>query len=178
MANIHHFAMSGLLVYCVGKFSPKEGLLTKVFYLFFGCICIIVLRHVLLCNISSGMTNTKAREMLDSGYRMPAPEGTPDEMYNLMLKCWNYEAESRPHFEEIHGKIEVQFSSNFNFYIQIHWLVNLRIVINLYQERYSATRLKNTSGFPLLPFLSHISIFAYIPTNVMIWQISNRIIML
>ena len=110
MANIHHFAMSGLLVYCVGKFSPKEGLLTKVFYLFFGCICIIVLRHVLLCNISSGMTNTKAREMLDSGYRMPAPEGTPDEMYNLMLKCWNYEAESRPHFEEIHGKIEVQFS--------------------------------------------------------------------
>jgi len=57
-----------------------------------------------------GMTNTKAREMLDSGYRMPAPEGTPDEMYNLMLKCWNYEAESRPHFEEIHGKIETQFS--------------------------------------------------------------------
>ena len=110
MANIHHFAMSGLLVYCVGKFSPKEGLLTKVFYLFFGCICIIVLRHVLLYNISSGMTNTKAREMLDSGYRMPAPEGTPDEMYNLMLKCWNYEAESRPHFEEIHGKIETQFS--------------------------------------------------------------------
>ena len=63
-----------------------------------------------ICFFIEGMTNTKAREMLDSGYRMPAPEGTPDEMYNLMLKCWNYEAESRPHFEEIHGKIETQFS--------------------------------------------------------------------
>ena len=48
--------------------------------------------------------------MLDSGYRMPAPEGTPDEMYKLMLKCWNYEAEARPHFEEIHSKIDILFS--------------------------------------------------------------------
>lgn len=57
-----------------------------------------------------GMTNTKAREMLDSGYRMPAPEETPDEMYNLMLKCWNYEAEARPHFQEIHSNIDILFS--------------------------------------------------------------------
>ena len=41
MANIHHFAMSGLLVFCVGKFSPKEELHIKVkftdffFYLIF-----------------------------------------------------------------------------------------------------------------------------------------------
>ena len=33
-----------------------------------------------------GMTNTRARELIDSGYRMPAPEGTPDEMYQLMLR--------------------------------------------------------------------------------------------
>ena len=32
MANIHHFAMSGLLVFCVGKFSPKEELHIKVKY--------------------------------------------------------------------------------------------------------------------------------------------------
>jgi tyrosine-protein kinase Fer len=57
-----------------------------------------------------GMTNTKAREMLDSGYRMPAPEGTSDDMYNLMLRCWNYEAEARPHFKEIHSKIDILFS--------------------------------------------------------------------
>ena len=56
------------------------------------------------------MTNTRAREMLDSGYRMPAPDDTPGEMYDLMLKCWNYEAEARPHFNEIHSKIESLFS--------------------------------------------------------------------
>ena len=32
------------------------------------------------------MTNTRAREMLDSGYRMPAPDGIADEMYELMLR--------------------------------------------------------------------------------------------
>ena len=33
-----------------------------------------------------GMTNTRARELIDSGYRMPAPDSTPDEMYQLMLR--------------------------------------------------------------------------------------------
>ena len=32
------------------------------------------------------MTNTRARELIDSGYRMPAPDGTPDEVYQLMLR--------------------------------------------------------------------------------------------
>ena len=64
-----------------------------------------------------GMTNTKAREMLDSGYRMPAPEGTSDDMYNLMLRCWNYEAEARPHFKEIHSKIDILFSRYLRFFM-------------------------------------------------------------
>nr|CAD7399444.1 unnamed protein product [Timema cristinae] len=49
----------------------------------------------------SGMSNTKAREKIDAGHRMPAPDGTPDEMYRLMLRCWEYEPEKRPHFEQI-----------------------------------------------------------------------------
>jgi len=36
-----------------------------------------------------GMTNTRARELIDSGYRMPAPDGTPDEVYQLMLR-WTW----------------------------------------------------------------------------------------
>ncbi len=56
------------------------------------------------------MTNTRAREMLDSGFRMPAPEGTPDEMYKLMLRCWQYEPEDRPHFPEIHSSIDLFYS--------------------------------------------------------------------
>lgn len=57
-----------------------------------------------------GMTNTRARELIDSGYRMPAPDGTPDEVYQLMLRCWQYEAEDRPHFVEIHATVDLLYS--------------------------------------------------------------------
>jgi tyrosine-protein kinase Fer len=40
------------------------------------------------------------------GYRMPAPEGTPDEIYHLMLRCWEYEPEKRPHFDQIYSVID------------------------------------------------------------------------
>lgn len=49
----------------------------------------------------SGLSNSKAREKIDSGYRMPAPENIPDEMYRLMLRCWEYQPENRPNFEQI-----------------------------------------------------------------------------
>jgi len=57
-----------------------------------------------------GMTNTRARELIDSGYRMPAPDGTPDEVYQLMLRCWQYEPEDRPHFNEIHAAVDLLYS--------------------------------------------------------------------
>lgn len=52
------------------------------------------------------MSNSKAREKIDAGYRMPAPENTPDEMYRLMLRCWEYKPESRPNFEQIYTVVE------------------------------------------------------------------------
>ncbi|XP_043221676.1 tyrosine-protein kinase Fer-like isoform X2 [Amphibalanus amphitrite] len=57
----------------------------------------------------SGLSNTKAREMIDSGYRMPAPDGTPDAMYRLMLRCWEYQPENRPHFAEIFTQVNGLF---------------------------------------------------------------------
>ncbi|XP_063216953.1 tyrosine-protein kinase Fer isoform X2 [Bacillus rossius redtenbacheri] len=57
----------------------------------------------------SGLSNSKARERIDEGYRMPAPEGTPDEMYRLMLSCWDYEPEKRPHFEHIYLVLDALF---------------------------------------------------------------------
>ncbi|XP_012286395.1 tyrosine-protein kinase Fer isoform X1 [Orussus abietinus] len=57
-------------------------------------------------NPYSGMSNSHAREKIDSGYRMPAPDGTPDEMYRLMLRCWEYEPEKRPHFDQIYTVVE------------------------------------------------------------------------
>ncbi|XP_067617597.1 tyrosine-protein kinase Fer isoform X2 [Eurosta solidaginis] len=54
----------------------------------------------------SGMSNSRARERIDAGYRMPAPENTPPEMYRLMLQCWSAEADARPHFDEIFNVVD------------------------------------------------------------------------
>lgn len=37
---------------------------------------------------------------------MPAPENATPEMYRLMLKCWAYEPETRPHFDEIYSIVD------------------------------------------------------------------------
>ncbi|KAG7213771.1 hypothetical protein KM043_002993 [Ampulex compressa] len=57
-------------------------------------------------NPYSGMSNSQAREKIDAGYRMPAPDNTPDEIYRLMLRCWEYEPEKRPHFHQIYTVVE------------------------------------------------------------------------
>lgn len=37
---------------------------------------------------------------------MSAPEGTPEEIYRLMLQCWKSAPEERPHFSQIHAVID------------------------------------------------------------------------
>lgn len=41
---------------------------------------------------------------------MPAPDNTPQEMYRLMLKCWSYEPELRPHFDDIFTSVDALIS--------------------------------------------------------------------
>ncbi|KAJ0177696.1 hypothetical protein K1T71_006569 [Dendrolimus kikuchii] len=54
----------------------------------------------------AGMSNSRAREKIDTGYRMPAPEGCSEEVYALMLRCWEYEPDKRPHFHQIYTMID------------------------------------------------------------------------
>ncbi|XP_049820478.1 tyrosine-protein kinase Fer isoform X2 [Aethina tumida] len=54
----------------------------------------------------AGMSNSKAREKIDAGYRMPAPENTPEAMYSLMIQCWEYKPEARPNFEQIYSVVD------------------------------------------------------------------------
>ncbi|XP_034436056.1 tyrosine-protein kinase Blk [Hippoglossus hippoglossus] len=46
-----------------------------------------------------GMTNPEVIRSLDSSYRMPRPEGCPEELYNMMMTCWKQAPEERPTFE-------------------------------------------------------------------------------
>ncbi|XP_052748522.1 tyrosine-protein kinase Fer isoform X1 [Galleria mellonella] len=54
----------------------------------------------------AGMSNSRAREKIDTGYRMPAPESCSEDVYALMLRCWEYEPEKRPHFHQIYTIID------------------------------------------------------------------------
>ncbi|CAH0723870.1 unnamed protein product, partial [Brenthis ino] len=54
----------------------------------------------------AGMSNSRAREKIDNGYRMPAPDGCAEDVYALMLRCWEYEPDKRPHFHQIYTIID------------------------------------------------------------------------
>lgn len=45
------------------------------------------------------------------GYRMPAPEGTPEACYDLMMKCWEYNPSERYHFDRIQKELHSIYKS-------------------------------------------------------------------
>ena len=59
----------------------------------------------------SNMTNEETLKAIQSGYRMPQPEGCPQGVYDLMLKCWQNEPSSRLRFEAIEWQLEEFFIS-------------------------------------------------------------------
>lgn len=60
----------------------------------------------------AGFSNTKAREKIDAGYRMPSPDGTPEDMYRLMLRCWETDPQRRPHFHQIFTIVDTLYSNH------------------------------------------------------------------
>ncbi|TRY92456.1 hypothetical protein DNTS_028162 [Danionella cerebrum] len=44
------------------------------------------------------MNNQQTREEVEKGYRMPAPNNCPVEIYSLMCQCWQYDPRKRPSF--------------------------------------------------------------------------------
>ncbi|XP_043962856.1 tyrosine-protein kinase Blk [Gambusia affinis] len=46
-----------------------------------------------------GMTNPEVIRNLDKFYRMPRPEGCPEELYEIMTVCWKQKPEERPTFD-------------------------------------------------------------------------------
>eukprot|EP00042_Codosiga_hollandica_P058925 m.895756 g.895756 ORF g.895756 m.895756 type:complete len:756 (-) comp60001_c0_seq1:180-2447(-) len=49
-------------------------------------------------------------EKLESGYRMPRPEGCPRPVYALMKHCWQQEPDNRPTFADIKKKLDSMFA--------------------------------------------------------------------
>lgn len=58
------------------------------------------------------MDNQELLDKLDDGYRLEKPHNTPDEVYKLMLECWNEDHIQRPTFAVIESKIEELLQSD------------------------------------------------------------------
>ena len=35
-----------------------------------------------------GMTNAEVLQQVERGYRMPSPQGCPENLYAIMMDCW------------------------------------------------------------------------------------------
>lgn len=53
----------------------------------------------------TAMSNQQTREAIEQGIRLPAPEMCPDDIYKLMLRCWEYEPRKRPSFGTVHQEL-------------------------------------------------------------------------
>lgn len=45
--------------------------------------------------------NAEVSEFLSSGRRLESPEETPEEVYSIMMSCWEAEPELRPSFQSL-----------------------------------------------------------------------------
>ncbi|KAM5331923.1 tyrosine-protein kinase Fer isoform 1-T4 [Glossophaga mutica] len=52
-----------------------------------------------------GMTNQQAREQVERGYRMSAPQHCPEDIFKIMMKCWDYKPENRPKFSDLQKEL-------------------------------------------------------------------------
>ncbi|KAF0883434.1 tyrosine-protein kinase Fer [Hyaena hyaena] len=54
-----------------------------------------------------GMTNQQAREQVEKGYRMSAPQHCPEDIFKIMMKCWDYKPENRPKFSDLQKELAI-----------------------------------------------------------------------
>ncbi|XP_043095280.1 tyrosine-protein kinase Fer-like isoform X2 [Puntigrus tetrazona] len=58
-------------------------------------------RGVTPYTVPLNMNNQQTRDEVEKGYRMPAPNNCPDEIYALMCQCWQYDPRNRPSFRKL-----------------------------------------------------------------------------
>jgi len=68
--------------------------------------CDLILAVTLGGNPYPGVDNQEVFTLLKSGYRMPQPHNCRNELYELMIKCWDENPLNRPDFSEIKEKLD------------------------------------------------------------------------
>ncbi|XP_063003527.1 tyrosine-protein kinase HCK [Elgaria multicarinata webbii] len=65
-----------------------------------------------------GMSHQEVIRGLERGYRMPRPEGCPEELYEIMVRCWEKKPEERPTFEYNQSVLDDFFTATESQYQQ------------------------------------------------------------
>jgi len=52
-----------------------------------------------------GWNNKKVTEQVSAGFRLPKPDGCPDEVYKIMIECWNKNVKRRVTFAKINASL-------------------------------------------------------------------------
>ncbi|XP_010626760.1 tyrosine-protein kinase HCK isoform X1 [Fukomys damarensis] len=65
-----------------------------------------------------GMSNPEVIRVLEHGYRMPRPDHCPEELYNIMIRCWKNRPEERPTFEYIQSVLDDFYTATESQYQQ------------------------------------------------------------
>uniref|UniRef100_A0A8C3CHZ2 Tyrosine-protein kinase n=1 Tax=Cairina moschata TaxID=8855 RepID=A0A8C3CHZ2_CAIMO len=65
-----------------------------------------------------GMSSVEVIRALERGYRMPRTENCPEELYDIMLRCWKTRPEDRPTFEYTQSILEDFFTATEGQYQQ------------------------------------------------------------
>ncbi|XP_040286969.1 tyrosine-protein kinase FRK [Bufo bufo] len=63
-----------------------------------------------------GMNGRQAFEKIEQGYRIPKPFNCPQDLYNIMMECWNADPENRPTFETLQWRLEDYFETESSSY--------------------------------------------------------------
>ncbi|XP_078661489.1 uncharacterized protein LOC144905625 [Branchiostoma floridae x Branchiostoma belcheri] len=58
-----------------------------------------------------GVERTVLMEELRSGYREPRPPGLKQDLYDMMLRCWQWEEDHRPEFQELYDELNAAVDS-------------------------------------------------------------------
>ncbi|NXE14413.1 HCK kinase, partial [Lophotis ruficrista] len=65
-----------------------------------------------------GMSSVEVIRALEHGYRMPRTENCPEELYDVMMRCWKTRPEDRPTFEYMQSILEDFFTATESQYQQ------------------------------------------------------------
>ncbi|XP_055578598.1 tyrosine-protein kinase HCK isoform X2 [Falco cherrug] len=65
-----------------------------------------------------GMSSVEVIRALEHGYRMPRTENCPEELYDVMMRCWKTKPEDRPTFEYMQSILEDFFTATESQYQQ------------------------------------------------------------